>query len=286
MSRVLIAGVGEVGGRLAASLAASGHEVWGLRRTPGRMPPGIHELVADLHDVTTLESLPADLDMVIGTVGADGFDEAAYRRAYVDGPTNLLAVLEAGGQRPRRVVWCSSTGVYGRTDGSSVDEDTPPEPSGWSGRVLLEGETAVLDGPFPASIVRLGGLYGPGRELFVKKLLAGDATCVEDPPQWINLLHLDDAAGALAHVGGLDRAERLYLAVDDEPVGRCELLRWLAVRLGCEAPRVVSPPEATRRRGSKRCRNLRLRRSGWQPEYPSFREGFDAILGVSGPAPR
>jgi nucleoside-diphosphate-sugar epimerase len=286
MARVLVAGVGAVGGRLAASLAADGHEVWGLRRTPGRMPAAVHEIVADLSDPATLDRLPADLDVVVGTVGADAFDETAYRRAYVDAPGRLLAAVGAAARPPRRVVWCSSTGVYGRTDGAWVDEDTPPEPSSWSGRVLLEGEAAVLAGPLPASVVRLAGLYGPGRDLFVDRLRSGEATCVEDPPQWINLLHLDDAAAALAHVALLEHANDRYLAVDDQPVGRCELLRWLATRLGCPGPRVVAADEAPRRRGTKRCRNTRLRRSGWRPCYPSYREGFDALLGVSGRDPR
>jgi len=286
MARVLIAGVGAVGGRLAASLVGSGHEVWGLRRTSGRMPPGVREVVADLTDPATLDRLPAGLDVVIGTVGADAFDEDAYRRAYVDGPLHLLAALDTADRRPRRVVWCSSTGVYGRSDGGWVDEGTPPEPSGWSGRVLLEAEAAILAGPFPASIVRLAGLYGPGRELFVEKLRSGAATCVENPPQWINLLHLDDAASALVHVAFLERVDDLHLAVDDEPVPRCELLRWLAGRLGCPDPQVVEESEAPRRRGTKRCRNGRLRRSGWRPRFPSYREGIDALLGVSGSDPR
>jgi len=286
MARVLVAGVGAVGGRLAASLAASGHEVWGLRRTPGRMPAAVHEIVADLCDPATFDRLPDDLDVVIGCVGADTFDESAYRNAYVDGPRHLLATLAAAERPPRRVLWCSSTGVYGRSDGAWVDEDSPPEPSSWSGRVLLEGEAAVLAGPVPASVVRLAGLYGPGRELFVQRLRSGEATCVGDPPQWVNLLHLDDAADALAHVAFLDRADDVYLAVDDEPTPRCELLRWLAARLGCPGPRVVAADEAPARRGTKRCRNLRLRGTGWRPRYPSYREGFDALLGVSGRDPR
>lgn len=286
VARVLVAGVGAVGGRLAASLVAAGHEVWGLRRTSGRMPAGVHEIVADLCDPASLERLPADLDVVVGTVGADAFDETAYRRAYVEGPQRLLDAVAAADPPPRRVVWCSSTGVYGRTDGAWVDEDTPPAPSGWSGRVLLEGEAAILTGPVPATVVRLAGLYGPGRELLVERVRSGAATCVEDPPQWVNLLHLDDAADALAHVAFLDHADDVYLAVDDQPVPRCELLRWLADRLGCPGPRVVPADHAPARRGTKRCCNRRLRRSGWRPRYPSYREGFEALPGVSGPDPR
>jgi nucleoside-diphosphate-sugar epimerase len=74
--------------------------------------------------------------------------EVAYRAAHVDGPRNLLAAL---GELPtvRRLVFVSSTGVYGQTGGEWVNEDSPAEPRRACGKRLLEGEDPVQNGSVP-----------------------------------------------------------------------------------------------------------------------------------------
>ena len=85
MARILIAGCGDVGTTLGRSLSAAGHEVWGLKRHPADLPPGIQPLAADLTDPATLNALPPALDAVVYSAAAAGFGEAAYRAAYVAG---------------------------------------------------------------------------------------------------------------------------------------------------------------------------------------------------------
>ena len=140
---VLIAGCGYLGTALAAELADAGHRVWGLRRHPVPIAPGVETLASDLADLGSLEGLPDDLDGAVYAASADGFEPGAYRRAYVDGPANLAAALATTGGRTR-IILVSSTGVYGRDDGTWVDEETPPEPRGFSGELLLEGERRLL----------------------------------------------------------------------------------------------------------------------------------------------
>jgi nucleoside-diphosphate-sugar epimerase len=282
MARVLIAGCGYVGSALAARLAEDGHEVWGMRRSPVDLPAGVQPFAADLRDPSTLENLPPGLDFVAYTATADAFSDDAYRAAYVDGPRNLLAALEGQGQRVRRVLFTSSTSVYGQEDGEWVDEDTPAEPSGFSGKRMLEGERVVTGGPFPGTALRLGGIYGPGRASLVEKVKTGQAECAPEP-SWTNRIHRDDAAGALRHLMTLDAARDVYLCVDREPAGLCDIYRWIAGRLGLPDPPVRAGAEDGRRRtrSNKRCSSARLAASGYEFIYPTFREGFGALLSDS-----
>ena len=100
-------------------------------------------------------------DVVVYAVAAGRRDEDAYRRAYVDGVAALLDVLEGRAEPPRRVLFVSSTSVYGECGGARVDEITPPDPSGFAGECLLAGEERMLGGPIPATVVRFAGIYGP-----------------------------------------------------------------------------------------------------------------------------
>ncbi|MFP5308225.1 MAG: SDR family oxidoreductase [Actinomycetes bacterium] len=272
---VLIAGCGYVGTALGLRLAAEGHDVTGIRRSPERIPAPIRAVGADLTDPATLDAVPPDVDAVVVTASADGRDPDLYRAAYVDGPTTLLAFLAERGDPVRRVLFTSSSAVYGQADGELVDEDSPTEPSSPTGRILVEAERAVLDGPFPATVLRLTGIYGPGRTRLVDQVRAGEATCGPGPDP-TNRIHRDDCASALAHLLTLDDPADVYLGTDDDPAERCEVLTWLAAQVGAPAPRVVEDGGSSR--GNKRCSNARLRASGWAPTHPTFREGYAAML--------
>jgi nucleoside-diphosphate-sugar epimerase len=275
--RILIAGCGDVGTTIGVALAADGHDVWGLRRDPANLPPVIRPLRADLTDVVSLSHLPLPLDVVVFTATPDGSTDAGYQRTYVDGLRGLLHVLGRSVPAPRRIVFASSTAVYGQTDGSWVDELSPTQPLDFQGRRLLEAESLLAASPMPATVVRLAGLYGPGRTRLVDRVLRGEAACMAGPPRYGNRIHRDDSAGVLRHIIELAEPAALYLAVDHEPAEECQVLRWLASRLGLPAPRVV-PASAPNRRGNKRCRNARLVASGYRFRYPTFREGYAAVL--------
>lgn len=283
MARILIAGCGAVGSRLGLMLTADGHEVWGLRRQAAALPAPLRPLSADLRDRASLHRLPEGLDYIFYTASAGRFDEAAYRAAYVDGLRNLIEALHGGGQQPRRIVFTSSTGVYGQTDGEWVDEDSPTEPPGFSGRCLLEGERVLLAGPYPASVVRLAGLYGPEPGRLIDLVRQGQAVCPSGPPRYTNRIHRDDAAGALRHLMAVETPASIYVGVDNEPTELGTVYRWLATRLGVPEPRVGSDGEGLRPQGgNKRCRNRRLLATGFVLRYPTFREGYGAILDAAG----
>jgi nucleoside-diphosphate-sugar epimerase len=279
MARVLIAGCGYVGASLGELLADDGHEVFALRRTVRDLPARVSAVQADLTAIDTLRALPARLDIVFYTASADATDDRSYRGAYVDGLRYLLAALE--GQTLRRVLYASSTTVYAQQDGEWVDESSPAEPRHFSGARLLEGETLLLRSGRPATVVRLSGIYGPGRERLLERVRSGEATIPAGAPLYSNRIHRDDCAGVLRHLMSLDRAEPLYLAADDEPAEMAVVLRWLAERLGAPLPRIEERAERRERYGrtsNKRVKNAQLLASGYRFRYPTFREGYAALI--------
>lgn len=280
MPKILIAGCGYVGSALAERLVAGPHEVWGLRRRPVSMPLGVQPIEADLAVARTLRELPRGLDYVIYAAGPSGRDDAHYRTAYVEGVKRLLEALDEQRQSPRRVFFLSSTSVYGQTKGEWVDESAATEPLDYRGRRVLEGESILREGPLASTVLRLGGLYGPRRTSLIDRVRTGQASLRKGAPVYTNRIHRDDVVGAIVHLMDMDGLAPLYLAVDDDPVEEAVLLRWLAGVMGAPEPRGEREPESSdRQRSNKRCRNDLLRSTGYELQYPSFREGYGALLG-------
>jgi nucleoside-diphosphate-sugar epimerase len=278
MARILIAGCGYVGSALGEILLRDSHDVWGLRRKPRSLPAGIEPIEADLTQLRGLAALPDDLDVVFYLASPNGAEDTLYRLAYVDGVRSLIGALDRQGQRPR-LLFASSTAVYRQRDGEWIDESSETAPEHWSGVRLLEGERLAFQSALPATAVRFGGIYGPRRTRLVDRIRSGRAVYRSDPPRYTNRIHRDDCAGVLRHLMGLENPDSIYLGVDCDPADERTVLRWLAGVLGSPEPRAAEPDETPDRpRGSKRCRNDRLLRSGYTFRYPTFREGYRAVL--------
>ena len=164
------------------------------------MKPDTSPLQADLTSPETLQTLPSAFDYIFYTAAPDTHDDAAYRSVYVEGLNNLLHALAQEGRHPRRVFLTSSTGVYGESSGAWVDETSPTEPTEFAGIRLLEGERLLLESPFPATILRLGGIYGPGRASLIERVRRGEIVWGDESPVYFNRIHRDDAAGVLHHL--------------------------------------------------------------------------------------
>ncbi|SFL02342.1 Nucleoside-diphosphate-sugar epimerase [Halogranum rubrum] len=289
--RVAVLGCGYVGLELGRQLAESGHDVVGVRRSDEGLAAieeaGFEAVRADVTDAESLAVVP-DVDWLVFAASSGGRGADAARRVYVDGLRTALEHFAARDDAPERLVYTSSTGVYGDHDGGFVDESTPLDPTTEKTRVLAEAERVArevaaghgIDG----TVARFAGLYGPERYR-LDRYLDGPVT-----EGYLNMVHRDDAAGAVAYLLEADLArDEVVLVADDEPADKWTFADWLAEQ--CERP---EPPkrtkeerltdgnlsEAARRRilTSKRCSNDYLHELGYSLRYPTYREGYRAAI--------
>ena len=285
--RVLIVGCGYVGLALGAELVRQGHAVFGLRRSPHAAAEmeaaGLRPLIADIAQPGQLAGLPADYDWVVNTVSAAGGGVEEYRAAYLEGARCLIEWLSP--RPPRKFVYTSSTGVYGQTDGSLVDEFSLTDPAAATARILVAAEgvflTAAREQSFPAVVLRLAGIYGPGRGYWLRQFLHGEARIEGDGSRILNMIHRDDVVGAILAALRRGRPGECYNGVDNEPVSQLALFKWLVARHGGALPPAVPVnPASERKRGltNKRVTNRKLRSElGYEFKYPTFREGLLAV---------
>ena len=214
--------------------------------------------------------------MLVVTLTPGEFTEQAYRKSYVDGAATLVKVIRRSEHKPKLVIWVSSTSVYGDNQGAWVDEQSPTAAKSFSGKLLLEAEELIATLPCTNVIVRFSGIYGPGRTRMLGQVLAGKGRPAQ-PEQWSNRIHSDDCAGVLAHlVRRFEKGEKLdslYVATDSAPVTQHDLRCWLAQELNVELR-----DELVEQKAIRRCSNQRLLETGYQFKYPTYKEGYTALI--------
>lgn len=273
---VLIAGCGDLGIEVGLRFAAAGERVVGLRRRPERLPRSIEGRAVDLAKQSP--EIPADTRLLVVAIAPKESSEEAYRGAYVDGVCNVLDAVRGSGTQPK-IIFVSSTAVYGTAEGGWVDERTLPVPMSPTAAMIRNAERRLHARERGAIVLRLGGLYGPGRRSLIDRVRSGQALIPQNPV-YSNRIHRDDAAAAIVHLAGIEHPAPVYLGVDEEPADRGEVIRFLAREMGMAEP---AESVAQRPRGAnKRCCSGRLRSTGFAFEYPSYREGYRAILAGRG----
>ncbi len=283
--QILIFGCGYLGRRAARLWREAGAKVHAVTRSPQRaeqfQAEGLEPLVADIASSGPLPPLP-QADVVLFAVGYDRGAGRPMREVYVEG---FRRVLEALPEACGKLIYISSTGVYGDTEGEWVNEDSPCRPTREGGRLCLEAEELLRTSPFgPRSLVlRLAGIYGPGRLPRLDALRAGEPLAVPSEG-WLNLIHVDDAARIILAAAEQLEPPAIYVVSDGAPVQRSEYLAELARLIGAPSPRFTEPdPQAaaTQRAGSdKRIDPSRLRAAlSLELEYPDHRAGLAAAVG-------
>jgi nucleoside-diphosphate-sugar epimerase len=289
MTRVAILGCGYIGLELARQLQPA-HDVVGVRRSESGLAAveatGAEAVQADVTEPETLEAVP-DSDWVVFTASSGGRDVEAAREIYVEGLRETIDHFCSRSSVPDRIVYTSSTGVYGDHDGEWVDEKTPIDPTTDKTEVLAEAEEIATQRPIDdtdGTVARFAGLYGPDRYR-LERYVEGPVT-----EGYLNMVHRADAAGAVRFLLEEDHARREVVnVVDDEPVAKWEFADWLAGECGEPDPPKVTKEErledpdlseAGRRRiqTSKRVGNDKLRDLGYECTYPTYREGYRAAI--------
>jgi nucleoside-diphosphate-sugar epimerase len=281
----LIFGCGYLGLRVARRWRACGRCVTAVTRTPKRaealQAEGLEAIIADITRPGALQHLPPAATVLF----AVGFDRSAgqsIRDVYV---TGLRLVLDALPDSVERFLYISSTGVYSQTGDVWVDEDSVAGPEREGGRACLEAEQLLAAHPIGrrSIVLRMAGLYGPGRVPRVRELESGQPIAAPSAGN-LNLIHVEDAASVVIAAEQSAPLPRLYLVSDGHPVQRRTYYEELARLLGAPVPSFTTTdadsPAARRAESSKRIRNDRLRRElGVTLRYASYREGLAAILG-------
>lgn len=275
---VVIIGCGFLGEAAAALFSARGRRVLGLVRSPeslARLAASPFETaLCDVTDDSSVGALTPRLRHVpvaIHAVSAGGGGAAEYAALYRDGLKRVVSSW-----KPGRVIFVSSTSVYGQDDGSWVTEESPAEPPRETARILLEAERIALEAG--GSVARLTGIYGPGRSHLLRNFLSGEAVLENGGERWINQIHRDDGAAALLRLANPDVSPGIHNVTDNTPATQREVYGWMADFFGKPLP-PIGPPGLALRRGvtSKRVSNTKMRGLGWVLFYPSYRDALPRL---------
>ncbi len=288
-ANTLIFGCGYLGLSVAEKLnlrpQESGTGVWGVTRSETKAARlrslGILPILADWTDRRTLCRLP-EVEQILVAVSYDSRSRHDRYESQVGGLRNLLQVTSP----EAKLCYISTTGVYHQADGGWVDETSPCRPTQQGGKAHLAAEQLLhrIRPNSPWTILRLSGIYGPGRIPRIADLLSGRP--VASPQRgYLNLIHVDDAADAA--IGAWTNSQRrIYLVSDDRPVLRGQFYREVARQFGAPEVQFVDPPSDApvrmRSDSNKRVWNRRMKRDLLPSlRYPTFREGVAAIVGHS-----
>ncbi len=274
--KVVFAGCGFLGDAAAGLFLGSGWSVLGLcatQESAARLADRPYSvLAADISQPLLVPKGWDSPDLVIHCASSGRGGADAYRAVYRNGLKNLIEAF-----RPQRAIFTGSTSVYAQTDGSWITEESPAEPDRETGHVLLEAESLALNSG--GIVARLAGIYGPGRSVLLRKFLEGTAVLEAGGGRWINQIHRDDAASALLHLSNPQMASGVYNVCDNTPATQREIYQWMADFTKRPLP-PEGPADLNRKRGwtSKRISNEKLRKSGWNPEFPSFSKALSGLL--------
>lgn len=284
--RLVVLGAGYVGAAVARAGLARGLTVAALTRNPDKAgvlaAAGISTVVAELSSATWHDQMPADAEFVVNCVSSGGGGPEGYRRSYVDGLRSILTWARRA-DRPGTLVYTSSTSVYPQDGGLRVSEMDSTEGAEGTARVLLEAEELSRSWPGRAFVLRLAGIYGPGRHYLVDQLRSGAGVVAGRGEHHLNLIHRDDIMeaifAALSAPPGVDGG--IFNVADDGATPKAVIAGWLAGRLELPTPAFSGVPAGGRRSitPDRVIANDRIKSVlGWRPRHRTFREGYEPIL--------
>ncbi|MGH6925051.1 MAG: SDR family oxidoreductase [Propylenella sp.] len=315
MSRLFVFGLGYSARAVVNRMRPKLDAVWGTTRNPAK-----RDEIAELGVVPLLFDGEASPPPLRGRVGERGREKAVAvsfppfrlfpargERALLSDADHVLisippdtsgdSVLRCFGEeltsaKLHSLVYFSTVGVYGDHGGAWVDEESECRPVSERSRLRLDAEAAwqrfADESGIPVAVIRLAGIYGPGRGPF-EKVQRGTARRIVKPGQVFNRIHVDDIA-AIVEAAFDRRANGIFNGVDDEPAPPEDVLAYAADLLGLPPPPEVrferaelTPMARSFYAESKRVRNGKIKRElGVRLAYPTYREGLKAVLEADG----
>lgn len=272
MTNILIIGQGTIGKPVAEHLAKQGHHITTVARSPKSYDDA--SISFWQKDATTLTASElADFEQIViivapsHSVHARSDRTQAYETTYLK-TCQHIASLDL--PNVQRVLFVSSTSVYGENGGESIDITTPAKPSTDTAHVLLRAEQALQE-TFAERciIVRPSGIYGEHSERMIR--LAHNAHTDGVPSEhYTNRIHQDDLVFILCQILTLPNPQNLYIASDDDPTTSLAVMAFICQITNHPAPKVIdSPPTGKRIRGNV---------SHWLT-YRDYQMGYGKILG-------
>jgi nucleoside-diphosphate-sugar epimerase len=290
--RLVIFGCGYVGSAVARAAVAAGARVEALTRNSEKAgalrSQGLSKVVvAELSSSDWHGQLEDGADFVVNCVSSGGGQDG-YRQSYVNGMTSILAWGGQSGTPIGTMLYTSSTSVYPQGNGALVEENAPAKGATPNGSIIRESELLLQNAPTSVLrrwfVLRLAGIYGPGRHHLLTQLREGVTSLGGSGSHRLNLIHRDDiVSAAMACLNAPDAIEsQIFNVADKAAAPREEVVRWLADQLHRAMP-VFDGVPGTRRGGEPMPDRVissgKIQRIlGWQPKYPDYRAGFRGIL--------
>ncbi|MDY6979890.1 MAG: SDR family oxidoreductase [Pseudomonadota bacterium] len=281
--QVFIIGCGDVGTRVARLWQAAGVPVTGLARHGERLTAaGITAYPADLDEPTSLTDLPVDQALVYYFAPPPRQGQSDPRM------THFLQALDQHGSRPARIVYISTSGVYGDRQGAIVTEHTDPNPQVDRARRRYAAEQSLREWgrqhSVPVIVLRVGGIYGPGR-LPIKRIREQIPMIHETLAPQTNRIHVADLASICVAAAQRGTPDAIYNVSDGNDSNMTQYFNTVADFLGLPRPPLIDRDEAqqTLSEGmlsylgeSRRMDTSRLHEElGIELQYPTLQKGLE-----------
>ncbi|MBU2863445.1 hypothetical protein KO489_06290 [Reinekea forsetii] len=265
MSRILLAGLGDLNSRVAALAQKQGHEVIALRRTVDTQNQTVQQVGIDLSQ----ERWPDyQIDYLVVALSAQTRSLEGYQKAYLAPLEQLSHSLSFWKKRPKKIIVVSSSRVFGESHGEYLYDDSLAQSVDPYANILLAMERQLHAIETNTCAATLSGIYSAQRD-WLKRQARKPRDELPVTNHWTNRIHINDAAAALMHLIALEQAlpERV-LITDKQPMPMYEVLDYLRQEAGL--PKVDNVPEVS---GGKQLVPKFLESVGFAWQFPTAKSG-------------
>lgn len=271
MKKYLIIGQGAIGSQVSNELARNGLKVTGNargKRNQYDLMDSVEYIQSDARKLVIDQLI--DFTHIVIIVSPDRYCSEGYADSYL-AVARHISKFNVVLTKLQRLVFISSTGVYGQSDGTWIDELTEPKiPTMEGAQIILQAETLLQQAYDKLIIIRPSGIYGQQRLMRIKKAQESLKQPISDNA-WTNRIMDTDLVHIICQVLQTEQPKRVYLATDYQPVTSYELMVWLCRELNTQIPDSIEDSPIT---GKRVHSNIPL---SWL-KFPDWKKGYQDIL--------